>query len=34
MLTKEMLTEEVKTGEVDKNLWIALEDLHDGWEQS
>jgi hypothetical protein len=29
-----MLSEEVKTGEVDPNLWIALEDLHDGWEKS
>jgi hypothetical protein len=28
------LSEEVKTGEVDPNLWIALEDLHDGWERS
>jgi hypothetical protein len=34
MLPKEMLSEEVKTGEVDHNLWIALEDLHDGWEKS
>jgi hypothetical protein len=34
MLPKEMLSEEVKVGEVDPNLWIALEDLHDGWEQS
>jgi hypothetical protein len=34
MLPKEMLAEEVKTGEVDPNLWIALEDLHDGWEKS
>jgi len=34
MLPKDMLSEEVKTGEVDPNLWIALEDLHDGWEQS
>jgi hypothetical protein len=34
MLPKEMLSEEVKTGEVDANLWIALEDLHDGWEKS
>jgi hypothetical protein len=34
MLPKEMLSEEVKTGEVDSNLWIALEDLHDGWEKS
>jgi hypothetical protein len=34
MLPKEMLSEEAKTGEVDPNLWIALEDLHDGWEKS
>lgn len=34
MLPKEMLSEKVKTGEVDPNLWIALEDMHDGWEQS
>lgn len=34
MLPKEMLSEEVKSGEVDPNLWIALEDLHDGWEKS
>src|ERR1700712_2320897 len=33
-LPKEMLKEEVKTGEVDPNLWIALEDMHDGWEKS
>lgn len=34
MLPKEMLQEKPKTGEVDHNLWIALEDLHDGWEKS
>lgn len=34
MLPKEMLSEEVKTGEVDPKLWIALEDMHDGWEKS
>lgn len=34
MLPKEMLQEEPKIGEVDANLWIALEDLHDGWEKS
>lgn len=34
MLPKEMLSDEVKIGEVDPNLWIALEDLHDGWEPS
>lgn len=34
MLPREMISEEVKTGEIDPNLWIALEDLHDGTEQS
>jgi len=34
MLPKEMLSNEIKTGELDPNLWIALEDIHDGWEQS
>ncbi len=34
MLPKEMLADKVKTGEVDPNLWIALEDIHDGWEPS
>jgi hypothetical protein len=35
-LPKEILVdkEEVKTGEIDPNLWIALEDLQDGWNQS
>jgi hypothetical protein len=33
MLPKEMLAEEVKIGELDAKLWIALEDMHDGWEQ-
>ncbi|MEH3114820.1 hypothetical protein [Pedobacter terrae] len=34
MLPAEMLSDEVKMGEVDRNLWIALEDLHDGTEPS
>jgi hypothetical protein len=34
MLPKDMLSEKVKIGEVDANLWIALEDMHDGWERS
>jgi hypothetical protein len=34
MLPKEILHEKPKIGEVDPELWIALEDLHDGWEQS
>lgn len=32
MLPMEMLSDKVKVGEVDHNLWVALEDLHDGWE--
>ncbi|KQB42710.1 hypothetical protein [Flavobacterium aquidurense] len=34
MLPKEMLSEEVKTGELQPDLWIPLEDLYNGWEQS
>jgi len=34
MLPREMLAEETKTGELDPALWIALEDIHDGWEKS
>ncbi len=33
MLPKDMLSEEVKTGELDPNLWIVLEDMRDGWEK-
>ncbi|HEY9195989.1 MAG TPA: hypothetical protein VIM77_06975 [Mucilaginibacter sp.] len=33
MLPGEMLAENIKTGELDPNLWIALEDMHDGWEK-
>lgn len=34
MLPDDMLSKEIKTGELDRNLWIVLEDIHDGWEQS
>ncbi|WP_456312067.1 hypothetical protein [Pseudomonas shirazensis] len=34
MLPKEMLSTEVKTGEIQRDLWIPLEDLYNGWEQS
>ncbi|RBQ11779.1 hypothetical protein [Pedobacter miscanthi] len=34
MLPKEVISKEVKTGEVDPDLWIALEDLQDGLKQS
>jgi hypothetical protein len=33
MLPAEMLEETPKVGELDPHLWIALEDLHDGWEK-
>ena len=34
LLPEEMIAEEIKTGEVQKDLWIPLEDIHDGWEKS
>jgi len=34
MLPDEVISEDVKTGEVDRKLWIALEDIHDGIEKS
>jgi hypothetical protein len=34
MLPAEMLSDEVKTGEIQKDLWIPLEDLYDGWEKA
>ncbi|WP_343524201.1 hypothetical protein [Pedobacter sp.] len=34
MLKSDMIATKSKTGEIDQRLWIALEDLHDGWEQS
>ncbi|MCX2474427.1 hypothetical protein OQZ33_08820 [Pedobacter sp. MC2016-05] len=34
MLKTDAIVEKSKTGEIDPSLWIALEDLHDGWEQS
>ncbi|WP_286736302.1 MULTISPECIES: hypothetical protein [Sphingobacterium] len=34
LLPQEMIAEETKTGEVQKDLWIPLEDIHDGWEKS
>jgi hypothetical protein len=34
MLPQEMIADDIKTGEVQKDLWIPLEDLHDGWEKS
>lgn len=34
MLPQEMIADEVKTGEIQKDLWIPLEDIHDGLERS
>ncbi|RAJ22377.1 glycoside hydrolase family 88 protein [Pedobacter cryoconitis] len=34
MLPKDMLEEKPKVGELDPKLWIALEDLQDGWKKS
>lgn len=33
-LPKEMLSDEVKTGELQADLWVPLEDLYNGWQQS
>ncbi len=33
-LPKEMLADEPTKGQVDPKLWIAIEDIHDGWEKS
>ncbi|HLT50440.1 MAG TPA: hypothetical protein VKZ93_00710 [Arenibacter sp.] len=34
MLPEEMIADDVKTGEIKKDLWIPLEDMNDGWEKS
>ncbi len=34
LLPQEMIAENIKTGEIKKDLWIPLEDIHDGWEKS
>lgn len=34
MLPPEMLAEDIKTGEIQKDLWIPIEDMTDGWEKS
>jgi hypothetical protein len=34
ILPEEMITQEPKTGEINKKLWIPLEDIHDGREQA
>lgn len=32
MLPENIIAKDIKTGEVQKDLWVPLEDLHDGWE--
>jgi hypothetical protein len=34
LLPQEMIAGDIKTGEVKKDLWVPLEDKHDGWEKS
>lgn len=34
MLPADMLSEQAKTGELEAGLWVAVEDLYDGWEKS
>jgi hypothetical protein len=34
LLPEEMISQEPGTGEIDRKLWIPLEDIHDGWEQA
>jgi hypothetical protein len=34
MLPDDMISEEVRTGEIKKDLWVPLEDIYDGWEKS
>ncbi len=34
LLPEEMLDEEIKTGEISKDLWVPIEDLQDGWTPS
>ncbi len=34
LLPEDMISEEVKTGEIQRNLWVPLEDLYTGWEKS
>lgn len=34
LLPQNMIADEIKTGEVQKELWVPVEDIHDGWEKS
>jgi hypothetical protein len=33
MLPADMLSDDVKSGEIQKDLWIPLEDIYDGWDK-
>ena len=33
LLPPDVLSEKIKTGEIDSKLWIPIEDLYDGWEK-
>jgi len=33
LLPEDLISEDVKTGEIDPAIWIPLEDLYDGWEK-
>lgn len=34
LLPQEMISDDVKTGEIQRDLWIPLEDINDGWKKS
>ena len=34
LLPEDMIADEIKTGQVQKELWVPVEDIHDGWEKS
>lgn len=34
LLPEDMISEEVKTGEIQRDLWVPLEDLYTGWDKS
>jgi hypothetical protein len=34
LLPQKMISDDIKTGEVQKDLWVPIEDMHDGWEKS
>ena len=34
LLPKHMISGDIKNGEIEKDLWVPLEDIQDGWDQS